>query len=442
MKHVLFVMLFCMLLNVVPTFAKDDYPLRDLVECTPRNGLPNFFAKLEKGEKVTIAYLGGSITAQPGYRVLSEKWFEEQYPKADIKGIHAAIGGTGSNLGVFRLQKDVLDHNPDLVFVEFAVNDSGASPTQITQCMEGIVRQTWSKLPNCDIVFVYTIVESNIKNLNEGKMKRSASVMEAVADQYGVPSIHMGVEAAKLVREGKMVMKDAGAQMTAVSGDAVNFDARELPMTADGKIVFAKDGVHPYTNTGHHLYMLAIERSIPAIKAAGKTTGAHTIPAPLDPNNWEKAKMIALTSSMITGDATELPKDQGLGKSFGSRMPSVWELKPGAELSFKFKGSTIYMYDILGPNCGIVEVNVDGQTRKVKRMDRYCTYNRLSMLGLGKIDNPDQVHTVKITVLDEKFDKKSILFQHNQPDFDKNPAKYDHWNWYTGAIMLVGDLVD
>ncbi|HAI11413.1 MAG TPA: acyl-CoA thioesterase [Phycisphaerales bacterium] len=424
-----------------PCLGADDYPLRDAVECSPRSGLPNFFAKIQKGDDITIAYLGGSITAQPGYRVLSQKWFEAQNPNVKFKGIHAAIGGTGSNLGVFRLERDVLRHIPDLLFVEFAVNDSRASPSQITKAMEGIVRQTWTKLPDCDIVFVYTIVAGNVKNLQAGKMKRSASVMEAVADHYAIPSIHLGIEAAKLEKEGKLVMKDPNAKVTAVSGDDVNFDSEKLPMTKDGVIVFAKDGVHPYTSTGHHLYMRAIERSIPAIKASG-SVGNHQLTAPLDPANWESAKMIALTKDMIRGTATELPNNTGLGKSFGSRMPSVWKLEPGATLSFKFKGSTLYLYDLLGPGCGMVEVDVDGKTRKIKRMDRYCSYTRLSMLGLGQDFKPDQVHTVKITVLDEKFDKREILFESKHADFDKNPAKYEPLDWYTGAIMLVGELVD
>ena len=334
----------CLIGISLPCSAADNYPLRDAVECSPRGGLPNFFAKLEKDADVTIAYLGGSITAQPGYRVLSEKWFAAQYPKSKIKGIHAAIGGTGSNLGVFRLQRDVLQHHPDLLFVEFAVNDGGASPSQITKAMEGIVRQTWTNLPDCDIVFVYTIVAGNVKNLQAGKMKRSASVMEAIADHYGVPSIHLGIEAAELEKAGKLVMKDPDAQMTAVSGNDVNFDGEKLPMTKDGIIVFAKDGVHPYTSTGHQLYVKAIQRSTPDIKIAGRgKIGEHKLPSPLEPANWEAAKMIALSKDMITGKATELPNDKGLGKSFGKRMPSVWNFEPGASLSFKFKGTLAFI---------------------------------------------------------------------------------------------------
>ncbi len=64
-------------------------------------------------------------------------------PKAAFTEINAAIGGTGSDLGVYRLKQDVLDHKPDLMFVEFAVNDGATEPEQIYRSMEGIVRQTW-----------------------------------------------------------------------------------------------------------------------------------------------------------------------------------------------------------------------------------------------------------------------------------------------------------
>src|ERR1700722_14407690 len=102
-----------------------------IVECMPRGGLPNFFAKLERGDSVRICYLGGSITAQEGWRPLTLKWFQQQYPGDSISQINAAIGGTGSDLGVLRLRHDALDKKPDLLFVEFAVNDAGAPPEQI-----------------------------------------------------------------------------------------------------------------------------------------------------------------------------------------------------------------------------------------------------------------------------------------------------------------------
>ncbi len=131
--------------------------LRPAAECRERGGLPNFFAKLRHGSEVRIAYLGGSITEQEGWRPKSLSWFRQQFPAAKISEINAAIGGTGSDLGVFRLKHDVLEHQPDLLFVEFAVNDAGAPVQQIHRCIEGIVRQTWRHDPTTDICLVYTL---------------------------------------------------------------------------------------------------------------------------------------------------------------------------------------------------------------------------------------------------------------------------------------------
>ncbi len=55
---------------------------------------------------------------------------------------------------------------------------------------------------------------------------------------------------------------------------------------------------------------------------------------------------------------------------------------------------------------------------------------------------PDGVHTVTVTVDAQVPDKMKILFEHNRPDMEKNPAKYAGTTWYAGSIMLIGDLVE
>lgn len=116
-----------------------------------RDGLPNFFSKIKQGGEVKVAYFGGSITAANGWRVYTREWLSERFPNSKFTEIDAAIGGTGSDLGVYRLARDVLQYQPDLMFVEFSVNDGGATPENIWKAMEGIVRQTWSRLPHCEI---------------------------------------------------------------------------------------------------------------------------------------------------------------------------------------------------------------------------------------------------------------------------------------------------
>ena len=417
---------------------KTDYPLRDAVEFTVRGGMPNFLDKLKSGKPVKIAYLGGSITAQDGWRVQSLAYFKKMYPEAKAEQIHAAIGGTGSDLGVFRLEHDALDMKPDLLFVEFAVNDAGASPENITRSMEGIVRKTWKALPDTDICFVYTITADNTKGLQEGKMKRSESVMEAVADHYNIPSIHMGIKIAALEKEGKLIMKVPDAKIERVSGDELN--SFNIPKNADGKIIFSKDGVHPMPETGHVLYMEAIAKAMDEIKKI-TAKASHKLPAPLAADNLENAKMISLDKAAFSASGvTKLSADNGIGKQFANRMPGVWKLEPGATLSFKFKGTKASIYDILGPDCGKLEITIDGNARTTQRIDGYCTYHRLAILPVGdKLENKE--HEVTIKVLPEELDKSKILFKHNLGDMEKNPAKYKGSNWYAGAIFIVGDML-
>ena len=65
----------------------------------PRDGLGHVMGKLRTGEPVKIAYFGGSITAYPGWRVMTREWFQKTFPRARVSEIQAAIGGTGSDLG-------------------------------------------------------------------------------------------------------------------------------------------------------------------------------------------------------------------------------------------------------------------------------------------------------------------------------------------------------
>ncbi len=409
--------------------AAPAYPLRDAVECRVRHGLPNFFAKLDAGKTVRIAYLGGSITAQPGWRVLSRKWFQEQYPKAGIKEINAAIGGTGSDLGVFRLQHDVLRFKPDLLFVEFAVNDGGAAPERIQKAMEGIVRQTWKADPTTDICFVYTLTQGMLKDLQAGKFPRAASAMEGVADHYGIPSIHMGLEVARLEKMGKVIFK-APKPKTAEEKAAVV-----------GKVLFSKDGVHPYTDSGHPLYLAAIVRSMMRIKGTGRP-GPHAVPAPLQKDNWEDARMVPLEQLKLSPDWRRLdPTRDGLAKRFGHRLPGLWKAdKPGETLRFRFRGKAAAIYDLVGPDCGQIIVRLDDRPPVVRpRFDAYCTYHRLSKLQIAA-GLPDGVHSVICTVDAKQPDKAAILARRHLKIDD--PKRFDGTVWYAGALLLRGELVE
>ncbi|MBI1368121.1 MAG: SGNH/GDSL hydrolase family protein [Planctomycetes bacterium] len=390
-----------------------------------RDGLAHVKAKLEAGRTVRIAYLGGSITAMNGWRNKTTDWFAKQYPKAKIEEIHAAIGGTGSDLGVFRLEHDVLDHKPDLLFVEFAVNDGGAAPEQIWKAMEGIVRQTWRANPDIDICYTYTIHEGMLGDLKQGLCPRSTSAMEMLADHYGIPSINFEVRVAQLFEAGKLIMKPPA------QGDA-----------PAGVIVFSKEGVHPF-DAGHEVYLQVIDETMPQVLAASKSVdhAAQLAGVPFIEGNYENAKIEPVTESMLSGHWTKLPTDKGLGKIFSGRMGDIWEADtPGDKISFDFKGSYAALYDLLGPDGGQVTITVDGQSRgPVARFDHYCTYHRIATLRLADGLDPNQVHHVTVEIAPGQPDRSSVTDKEkDKPGFD--PKRYDGTRIRIGGVMLIGDL--
>jgi hypothetical protein len=429
------ILLLTLALSIFAPANAEDAPRREAAEVRARSGVPNVARKArEAGRRIRVAYLGGSITAAPGWRVKSLEGFKARYPAAEWSEIHAAIGGTGSDLGVFRVAQDALAHRPDLLFVEFAVNDGGADPAQIQRAMEGIVRQTWTSGAETDIVFVYTVSEPFLADLRAGKCSRAATAMEEVADHYGIPSVHFGVEVAKRVGEGTLVFK----------GEAPDKNAKPDPAAP---MLFSTDGVHPLVETGHEIYAAVLARSWDAIeKAAAPSTAPHALPAPLRPDHWAAAKLVPIDPAMLKGgwlrpDSGE--KGDELARRFAKHLPRLWRATtPGDSLTFRFRGNVIGFFDVVGPDGGQLRVVLDGgEPKVVPRIDAYCTYHRLSKLQVGSGLDPSTEHTVTVSLDATIPDKKTILFEKNRPDLEKNPAKYAPNHWNVGAIMLIGEPV-
>ncbi|MCD7972381.1 MAG: SGNH/GDSL hydrolase family protein [Candidatus Azobacteroides sp.] len=109
--------------------------------------LKQVFNKIEKDKKLTIGIIGGSITAgaassdfgKTSWGPLVHQWFKEKYPDATIEFYNAGIGATNSVFGVHRIDQDLLRHRPDLVMVEFSVNDMHTPGTKMSY--EGLIRK-------------------------------------------------------------------------------------------------------------------------------------------------------------------------------------------------------------------------------------------------------------------------------------------------------------
>jgi DNA-dependent RNA polymerase auxiliary subunit epsilon len=412
---------------------------QDVNEIFARDGLPNFFAKLSTGKNVRIAYLGGSITEQPGYRVQTFEWFKKNWPNVKFTQVNAGIGGTGSGLGVFRLCNDVLSHNPDLVFVEFAVNDysiAEKNSDKVIDSMEGIVRQIIRHDPNTDICFIYTIDDKMLDEYEGGKLPASIIAHEKIATHYSLPSINLGIEIFKLQNQRKLIMKGEAGEIKVVSGDSLNSEI-DVPLDSNGQIVFSKDGVHPYPNAGHRIYTDTITKALISLKSNNKPF-IHKLISPLSDNNLEYAKMIGLSEVSLKGDWQKyIWQSSLLPSGLKEKMPDIlFAPKEGDSISFKFKGKVAGFYDVMGSSAGIVECEIDGKKSYVSRFDKYCTYYRINS---KTFDIPQGTHSVKFTLTGKDIDKAAVLKE--QGKTIKDMAPYNSKRWYVGNIMIVGEIM-
>lgn len=175
---------------------------RSLVQTGSLYRVQRAIEKAERGEKVVIAYLGGSITQGAGakpintecYAYRSYQAFKKRFGKGNgdnVEFVKAGAGGTCSELGLTRYEMDVLRRGtvvPDIVFLEYAVNDAGDETDGV--CFESLVRMAMDGPGNPAVILLFAVFMDDF-NLQErmipvGKRCRTPmiSLKNAVTPQF------------------------------------------------------------------------------------------------------------------------------------------------------------------------------------------------------------------------------------------------------------------
>lgn len=144
--------------------------------------------KAKRGEQVTIAFIGGSITQGAGAIPIHLKSYAyqtwERFKKAfgeNVKLIKAGVGGTPSEFGMVRFERDVLREGkvkPDLIVIEFSVNDEGDETKGL--CYESLIRKCLALSEDTAVILLYAVF-ANDWNLEER--------LGPVGERYEVPSV-------------------------------------------------------------------------------------------------------------------------------------------------------------------------------------------------------------------------------------------------------------
>lgn len=176
---------------------------RSLLSTGNMTRMANVFKKAQNGENITAAYIGGSITE--GYNAGTTEFYAKTctdllqgyFPDITVTGVNAGISGTPSLLGNLRLERDVLSADPDIVFVEFAVNDGQESDYK--NAYESLVRTLLTQDKDIAVVLLFTV-------LKEGYTCQEH--MSQIGANYELPMISVPDSVYAEIEAGRMTWED------------------------------------------------------------------------------------------------------------------------------------------------------------------------------------------------------------------------------------------
>lgn len=315
--------------------------------------------KARKGEEVTVAFIGGSITQGAGavpihtecYAYKTFEGFCKLVGRTTEENVHyvkAGVGGTPSEYGMIRYERDVLAQGtiePDIVVVEFAVNDEGDETKG--ECYDSLVRKILNS-PNKPAVILLFAVFSSDWNLQDR--------LSPVGIAYELPMVStrdtVVEQFYKKTNEGKVVSKNQ----------------------------FFYDVFHP-SNVGHTIMadgILQLLKTVDAQDVAAEDIDINSIAAPLG-KEFENVKLLdkkngyagakidcgsfdgvdtdlqAVERNMDLNHTPQLPYNwmyQGTKKQ-GEAVPFVMDITCSALL--------IIMKDSASVQVGCAEVYADGE---------------------------------------------------------------------------------
>jgi lysophospholipase L1-like esterase len=253
-------------------FPNDTVYARGLMTPEANGRISRFLEKCRTRKTVTLAFLGGSIslgsalsdTAQR-YSALLAGLVRREFGLSSVVEMNSSISATGSRYGASRVAFDLLRHDPDLVVIEFSVNDfNTAADDELRATLEGVVRQCLKHDPDLPVMLLFTMKADGANAQN---------VHADVGRHYALPMISYRDAVWPLITGGRV---DAGD--------------------------FFLDDPHP-TPAGHKV---AAGLLLAHLKRAAKLTGGGgvSVPAPLVTDLFEHAGILAPGDSAVRFDTS------------------------------------------------------------------------------------------------------------------------------------------
>lgn len=341
---------------------------RSLVSTGDLSRVWQALAKAQRGEKVTVAVIGGSITQgakatklELRYGNLVAGWWRQAFPQAQVEFVNAGIGATGSNFGALRARRDLLSKNPDFVVVEYGVNDGNTQA--FAETLEGLVRQIL-KQPNRPAVVQLFMMHQGGGNAQEWHGK--------VGAHYRLPIVSY--------RDALWPEIQAGR----IAWDAV-----------------MADEVHP-NDRGHacaaeyvtHLLDVARATCPCSSPSQAPVSQINPLPAPLFSDLYEQTALF---------EAPDLKPVSNAGWTLDEKWTCWRADKPGSVIAFEIDGTALFsMHLVVKRAMGKASVQIDGGKPAILDGWFNQTWGGYRNTTLLAKDLKPGKHTVRVELLAEK----------------------------------------
>lgn len=363
--------------NSVPVLK----PLSHTPYIEVNRGLANAYEKFRTTKKGTVAFLGGSITHNPGWRNKTAKYLQEHFPETEFIFIAAGIPSLGSTPHAFRFQRDVLEKGtPDLLFLEAAVNDRGNGFSEKAQLkgLEGIIRQMYAKNPKANVVLMAFAEPAKNADYDAGKEPLEVSVHQRIAKYYGAAYINLAREVYDRIKAGEFSWK---------------YDFKDL---------------HP-SPYGQEVYFQTIKELL-KLNPDPTTAGIIKLLNPIDKYSYEKASYHPVAEAKKL-NGFKIDPDWKATDKVSTRpgfvdVPMLVGETANASFEFDFKGRAVGIAIISGPDAGKISYSID--RKKAQTMDlftQWSTQLHLPWYLMLADELSSGKHTLKVNIAQDKNEK-------------------------------------
>jgi len=307
-----------------------------------RKGLSRFGARVRSGNEARIVAFGGGLTYDGYYLASLARTLTRAYAGAIIETATRALPGFGCERAVFRT-RSVCDLKPDLVIVEFAIEDAQYESEGIAQAAEGIVRQLRVNDPEREIAFVYFFTPAQRAS---GAFERVVAQWESVAEYYGIPSFDGAALCDSMVKQGAAILFERWPGRR-------NWDERR-PIA-----LMREDGNH--TTLGGTLFGSHIAQSMITMFNPSTLHTESELPPPL--NAGECSDAISLDVATLSGDGW---LGGSLADSLAAKPIAAYfdrlcaAERVGAKLRIPFVGRYLSLWSV--GSGGTMSASIDGKS--------------------------------------------------------------------------------